>query len=573
MLKNLTIKTRLIFVIGFMSVWLFMGGVIGIAALYMANGAMKANYDERLVPVAALDKLARLAAANQYAIAQALTEDPAKVAASLDQVDKRIARIDSLWQEYKAYGATAEESALADKFAANRRKFIDDGAKPAMAALRANDAPRAIAIVHGQMAQLMPPMQADLDALIALKLENAKKEYERNALIYRIVQISCTSGILFGILLGAVVCVWLLRSISRPLDEAVRVAKSVAAGDLTQKIEATSRDEVGQLMRALADMNESLVRIVAQVRNGTETIATASQEIASGNLDLSSRTEMQASSLEETASSMEELTSTVKQNADSASQANQLAESASAVATRGGAVVSEVVETMGAINASAKKIEDIIGVIDSIAFQTNILALNAAVEAARAGEQGRGFAVVATEVRNLAQRSAAAAKEIKALISDSVDKVHNGAKLVDQAGATMAEIVESVDRVTRIMSEITVASREQTSGIEQVNQAIAQMDEGTQQNAALVEEAAAAAESLQDQAATLAQVVSVFKLDGMAMQAASAARPVGRSMPAPRPAAAARRQPAKAVPLKATAPASAPEVRKVANGNGDWEEF
>jgi len=271
--------------------------------------------------------------------------------------------------------------------------------------------------------------------------------------------------------------------------------------------------ETGRLLQALKTMNDGLVSIVTEVRQGTDNIAAASTEIASGNLDLSSRTEEQASSLAETASSMEQLTSTVRQNADNARQANQLAMNASEVAQRGGAVVAQVVSTMDEINSSARKIVDIISVIDGIAFQTNILALNAAVEAARAGEQGKGFAVVATEVRSLAQRSAAAAKEIKELIGNSVDKVDAGSTLVSQAGATMDEVVTSIQRVTDIMGEITSASAEQSSGIEHVNHAISQMDSVTQQNAALVEEAAAAAASLQDQAASLAQVVSIFKLD------------------------------------------------------------
>jgi methyl-accepting chemotaxis protein len=305
------------------------------------------------------------------------------------------------------------------------------------------------------------------------------------------------------------------RSITVPIAQAVKVTRIVASGDLTQKIDASASDETGDLLRALRDMNANLAGIVSNVRTGAESIKVSSTEIAAGNQDLSSRTEQQASSLEETASSMEELTSTVKQNADNARQANQLAVSASAVAVKGGAVVSEVVGTMSAINDSAKKIVDIIGVIDGIAFQTNILALNAAVEAARAGEQGRGFAVVAAEVRNLAQRSAAAAKEIKTLIGDSVEKVDAGTALVDQAGTTMDEVVASVRRVTDIISEIAAASDEQRAGIEQVNQAITQMDQVTQQNAALVEEAAAASEAMQEQAGKLAQVVSVFKLDGM----------------------------------------------------------
>ena len=355
-----------------------------------------------------------------------------------------------------------------------------------------------------------------------------------------------------ALLLSIVLGIFITRAITRPLNQAVTVAKTVAAGDLTSRIEVTGKDETGQLLQALKDMNESLVGIVSEVRNGTATIALASDEIATGNLDLSSRTEQQASSLEETASSMEELTSTVKQNADNAKQANSLSLSASEVAVKGGAVVGQVVETMNGINESARKIADIISVIDGIAFQTNILALNAAVEAARAGEQGRGFAVVATEVRNLAQRSATAAKEIKALIDDSVGRVDVGSKLVAQAGATMTEVVSSVKRVTDIVTEITAASNEQSSGIEQVNEAIVQMDQVTQQNAALVEQAAAAAASLKEQAAKLERTVDVFKIDGMTASrqtaiattskkqitvapAHPATKPASRSIPEPRP--------------------------------------
>lgn len=321
--------------------------------------------------------------------------------------------------------------------------------------------------------------------------------------------------VLLGVLmvvLGAICAFVITRSITRPLKQAIEVASCAAAGDLTSEIGQQPKDEIGDLMRALGGMNDGLKKIVTEVKSGTELMSTASGEIASGNLDLSSRTEQQAASLEETASSMEELTSTVKQNADNASQANQLAVSASAIAVKGGAVVKEMIDTMLAINGSSRKIVDIIGVIDGIAFQTNILALNAAVEAARAGEQGRGFAVVASEVRSLAQRSAAAAKEIKMLIGDSVDKVDAGSKLVAEAGKTMDDVVSSVKHVTDIMSEIMSASREQSTGIEQVNQAISQMDQVTQQNAALVEEAAAASQSLREQADKLAQVVSVFKL-------------------------------------------------------------
>ncbi len=305
----------------------------------------------------------------------------------------------------------------------------------------------------------------------------------------------------------------IVRTVTSPLKRAITIARHVADGNLTQRIEVNSQDEAGQLLRALQDMNESLANIVGDVRNFSDSIITSSQQIAAGNRDLSQRTSEQAANLEETASSMEELTSTVRQNAENARQANLLAANASDVAVKGGQVVSEVVQTMASISVSSKKIMDIISVIEGIAFQTNILALNAAVEAARAGEQGRGFAVVAAEVRNLAQRSAAAAKEIAALIGDSVDKVDIGAKQVDQAGATMNEIVTAVKRVTDIMAEIAAASNEQSAGIEQVNQAITQMDEVTQQNAALVEEAEAAAEAMQEQAGRLSEAVSVFKLE------------------------------------------------------------
>ena len=326
-----------------------------------------------------------------------------------------------------------------------------------------------------------------------------------------------------AIVLCIIAAWWVTRSITRPLNEAVDVASAVAQGDLTVQIGETSKDETGMLLASLKSMNDNLHRIVSEVRSGSDTINTASSEIASGNLDLSSRTEEQAGALEETASAMEELTSTVKQNADNARQANSLAATASEVAVQGGSVVGQVVQTMGEINEASRKIVDIITVIDGIAFQTNILALNAAVEAARAGEQGRGFAVVASEVRTLAQRSAAAAKEIKSLIDTSVERVENGSRLVEQAGATTSEVVASVKRVTDVVAEITAASGEQSDGIEQINQAIVQMDEVTQQNAALVEEAAAAAQSLQEQSSRLQRTVGIFKLSGSDFRRVSAA--------------------------------------------------
>ncbi|WP_454767023.1 methyl-accepting chemotaxis protein [Cupriavidus campinensis] len=312
--------------------------------------------------------------------------------------------------------------------------------------------------------------------------------------------------------IGVAFAWWLTIGITRPLRRAVGFARTVAAGDLTSRIEVDSRDEIGQLQEALREMNDNILGIVREVRDGTESIATGTSQIAAGNTDLSQRTEEQASSLQETASSMEELTSIVRQNADSAKQASALAVNASEVATQGGDVVGQVVHTMDEINVSSRKVVDIISVIEGIAFQTNILALNAAVEAARAGEQGRGFAVVAGEVRSLAQRSATAAKEIKALIGDSADRVERGSQLVAQAGETMEQIVSAVKRVTDIMGEISAASAEQSAGIEQVNLAVTQMDTVTQQNAALVEQAAAAAGSLEEQAQRLKEAVSTFRL-------------------------------------------------------------
>ena len=529
MLRNLSIKSRLIFVVGFLSLMCISGAVIGLSSLYFANEALHITYKHRLVPISGIDQIIRLIDRNQLAVAQALTDTPEGIAREMDSVEKRIQEISRRWDQLMVDmrgEITDEEKAFADKFVASRKKFVEEGLRPAVAALRANDTAKAAQLMRGPMNELFAPLADSAGKLMQYQEEAAKRGFERNETIYVWVRNSCISGMLFAVLLGTVICIWLLRAIARPLSDAVGVAKAVAAGDLTKEIVVTTSDETGQLLQALKEMNQSLVRIVSEVRGGTETIATASRQIAAGNLDLSARTETQASSLEETASSMEELTSTVKQNADSAYQANQLAASASEVAVKGGAVVAEVVQTMGSINNSAKKIVDIISVIDSIAFQTNILALNAAVEAARAGEQGKGFAVVAMEVRQLAQRSAAAAKEIKTLIDDSVEKVDTGARLVDQAGATMQEIVESVKRVTDIMGEISVASKEQTDGIQQVNQAINQMDEVTQQNAALVEEAAAAASSLQEQAVSLAHVVSVFKLGGVETPVPAASAPV-----------------------------------------------
>jgi methyl-accepting chemotaxis protein len=387
---------------------------------------------------------------------------------------------------------------------------------------QADNLPEAAALLDKQAAPAFVEWLASVNRLIDLeeKLNNVAAREARGLtgsfLAWMLALLAVATGV--GAIAAWAISRGLLRQLGGQPDYAATIAGAIAGGDLSVTI-ATDADDRSSLLFAMKGMRDSLVSIVSQVRAGTLTIAGASAEITAGNQDLSGRSERQAGTLEETASSMEELTGTVRQNADNARQANALSESASKVAQRGGAVVAQVVETMASINASSKQIAEIIGVIDGIAFQTNILALNAAVEAARAGEQGRGFAVVAGEVRNLAQRSAAAAREIKGLISDSVAKVDDGAKLVDEAGSTMEEIVTSVKRVTDIMGEISLASQEQSAGIEQVNRAIGQMDETTRQNAALVEQAGTAASALQEEAENLARLVSIFKLDAATAQA------------------------------------------------------
>ncbi|HWW69917.1 MAG TPA: methyl-accepting chemotaxis protein, partial [Duganella sp.] len=374
----------------------------------------------------------------------------------------------------------------------------------------------AVALLKGSSLPLLDAANGQLDKLLSSNMEGSQQAARDADRVYNVARL-VTLGLLgVAISLGVLLALWLARSISAPLQQVMLVARRIADGDLSTRIEAGPDNETGKLLQAMQHMNDSLLTMISQVQGGARAIGEASAEIAEGNQDLSTRTEQQAASLEETASSMEQLTATVKQNAEHAVQANKLAVSASAVAVRGGNDVEQVVGTMASINDSSTKIAEIIGVIDGIAFQTNILALNAAVEAARAGEQGRGFAVVATEVRNLAQRSAAAAKEIKDLIGDSVDKVEAGNRLVEQAGSTMHEVVASVKRVTDIMAEIMSASQEQSNGIEQINTAVTQMDDVTQQNAALVEEAAAAAQAMQDQVNSLNEVVGIFRVEAKA---------------------------------------------------------
>ncbi|MBL8301181.1 MAG: HAMP domain-containing protein, partial [Ideonella sp.] len=474
----------------------------------------------------------------------------------------------------------------------NKRKAYIEAREEVFAALKNADQPAAEALLASKM---LPASTSYLDSMAKLQtFQDTRAKEVIDEVEAGLTRAELVLGVLFAVSLGlGIGMAWVItRSVTGPVGEAVRVAETIATNDLSREIDDHRKDELGDLLRALGKMQSSLRGVVSQVRSASSNISTASAEIATGNQDLSARTEQTASNLQQTASSMEQLTGTVKQSADSARQANQLASSAAEVAARGGQVVSQVVSTMDEINASSKKIADIIGVIDGIAFQTNILALNAAVEAARAGEQGRGFAVVASEVRSLAGRSAEAAKEIKSLIGASVDRVDAGSKLVADAGRTMQEIVGSVQRVSDIIGEITAAAAEQSDGIGQVNTAVTQLDQMTQQNAALVEQSAAAAESLKDQANRLVGVIGGFRLDSGDSAASHAPAPAAPAQPRPAPVVAPKAEakarpeaprpsaPAKPAAVLAPAPAApaSPVVKAAvpassAADGGDWETF
>ncbi len=501
-------------------------------------------------------------------IAVAESSDPARQKEIQEKIKATSARITEIQASLAKLEKNSEETALYEKVAAKRKTYT--AARDVAFKERASNEENSHKLMRVTVEPALDDYVASIKSLsayqagsIASMADETKKMSYASTLWLIILGAVAT---LFGIVVAVIITNGVKRQLGCEPSHAISIANRIAAGDLSSLIDTQAGDQTSML-HAIKMMRDSIAIIINQVRSASNLVATASNEIAAGNLDLSSRTEQQASSLEETASSMEELTSTVKQNADNARHANRLAASASDVAVKGGSVVAQVVDTMESINASSKKIADIIGVIDSIAFQTNILALNAAVEAARAGEQGRGFAVVATEVRNLAHRSAAAAREIKTLIGDSVDKVEIGTQLVDQAGATMQEIVESVKRVTDIMNEISSASAEQTSGIEQINQAIMQMDQVTQQNAALVEEAAAAAASLQYQAGNLAQVISVFNTGDMqAPEPSLAPKHPGQVAPV------VVAQPSRPRPSRNTNPPK--HVAKApATTESEWEEF
>jgi methyl-accepting chemotaxis protein len=511
--NNLNISTRLAF--AFSILILIIAGIVtlGLTRLSDINKALELVVNDRYRKIYIINTIS--GKVDDVAISlrnELLMTDPAQIAAERQAIEKLSIENTKLYDELSLLIVAKEAKAKLEMVAGTRKDY---------AALRkeidrlyiAGEKDAAINMMLTKMVPLQKIYFGQLDDLSDIQQKLMDQSVKDAEATYNATR---TIMIMVGLLAAAFAAfiAWSIsRSITRPLHRAVAMAETVAAGDLTTIIHATSTDETGRLLQALAKMNQKLTAIVQEVRRGTDSMVTASTQIATGNLDLSSRTEEQASALEETASSLEQLTSSVKQNADHTRKSSELAGNASEIANRGGAAVKQVVQTMGSINDSSRKIVDIISVIDGIAFQTNILALNAAVEAARAGEQGRGFAVVASEVRGLAQRSATAAKEIKELINDSVSQVSSGTELVAQAGNTMDQVVHSIEQVSHIVGEISAATREQSEGIEQVNQAIMQMDNSTQQNAALVEEAAAAAQALQDQAQRLLELVSVFRLD------------------------------------------------------------
>ncbi|MCC8391588.1 methyl-accepting chemotaxis protein [Paraburkholderia sp. MMS20-SJTR3] len=594
--KGITIKARIGLTMAFLAALLVATGVFGLFGMGRSNAAYQDTFTN------AMPSAVNVGNAEMYAARERLALDRAAFMAGTPEAAPTIERArmlrgvsDSWWKKYLDLPRNPEEDRLAQDVAA-RRDTLHQQLDGFAASITANDQSKLLEGAKSLQVSFNDLVAAD-DALRKFQFESAKQGFDDAQGSFATFRMVSIGALVVGVLAAALSYLALSRAIARPLDEALGHFDAIAAGDLRRPVVISSRDEMGQLLEGIARMQRSLTETVRSVRGGSESIATATRQIAAGNIDLSSRTEEQASALQETASSMEQLTGTVRQNADNARQASALAANASEIANKGSAVVGQVVGTMGDINQSSAKIADIISIIEGIAFQTNILALNAAVEAARAGEEGRGFAVVAGEVRSLAQRSSAAAKEIKELIDTSVERVQSGSALVDEAGRTMTEIIGAVQRVTDIMGEIAAASEEQSGGIDQVARAVTQMDEVTQQNAALVEEAAAAASSLEEQAGRLRSAVAVFQVDeggrgealapqlsvapkriastgslATGVRKATPATPAGTPARATAPAAAAAK--AGAVPATGSAPQPSPAKATVAaGGDQDWETF
>ncbi|MBV8259530.1 MAG: Tar ligand binding domain-containing protein [Paraburkholderia sp.] len=591
--KGISIKARVGITMGFLATLIVVISGVGLLGLTRSNDAYRETFTDQMPSSHAVNLAEIYAARERLALDRAVFEaGTPDAAATIERAHMLRGVSDDFWKKYMALPHDGEELRLAQDVAA-RREALHQIADQFGANVQSGDQAKVVAGAKALKEAYDALSKADA-VLDKFQLTQAQKGFDDAEAAFSQLRIVSIAALLVGIGAAAYSFFSLRRAIAEPLGEALGAFQAIAAGDLRRPVVVRRNDEMGELLGGVARMQRSLTETVRSVRAGTESIATATREIAAGNIDLSSRTEEQATALQQTASSMEQLTGTVKQNADNARQASTLAANASEIANKGSSVVTQVVGTMGEINESSARIADIITIIEGIAFQTNILALNAAVEAARAGEEGRGFAVVAGEVRSLAQRSSAAAKEIKGLIDTSVERVQAGSALVEEAGRTMSEIIGAVQRVTDIMGEIAAASQEQSGGIDQVARAVTQMDEVTQQNAALVEEAAAAAQSLEDQAGRLRAAVAVFSLDDAAGAAAPNQPVLGRapckaaSQPVSRPASpgtaagatapmakrAPRRASAGAQPVaRPPAVASGSAVPAGAGSNGDWETF
>ncbi len=524
-LTTLTVKARLIGVLGLLCAMLLVGAWIGLGGMARANESARQIYQEELIPLTSINAVARGSLNSFISLSEAAfhKDDKAIVKQKLDEVAKTQLADAALLKKLAATAMSPEVRKQWSAFESARGDVASSMTEITDALNHADDGTSSL--LYSDVLPNVSIMGSEMDKLIAMQIDEGRQRYESAVTSYQRIRLMTFAALGAGLLLAVLMAFFLIRSIVGTLNRAVRVANAISQGQLGHNIVTRRKDELGRLLEAFRMMDDRLTLTVGEVRRGSDAVSTAAQQIAHGNDDLSQRTQEQASSLEETASSMEQMTSTVKQNAENASHANQLARGAREQAERGGEVAGRAIIAMSEINASSGKIADIVGLIQEIAFQTNLLALNAAVEAARAGEQGRGFAVVATEVRSLAQRSAGAAKEIKGLINDSAEKVRSGSELVNQSGKALAEIVDSVKKVTDIVAEIAAASQEQSAGIDQVNNAVMQMDEMTQQNAALVEEAAAAARAMQEQAGELTSQVGFFQLNQDEVAAASGPAP------------------------------------------------